>query len=80
MGKVKQAIVDVHEEVADIVQGSLEYRVYNSANIEKKPISLPDLQTLLFKKYWHKNNNEYFLNEDVVIEAYNKALEQLENI
>ena len=47
MGKVKQAIVDVHEEVADIVQGSLI----------KTPISLPDVQTILFKKYWHKNNN-----------------------
>ena len=70
MGKVKQAIVDVHEEVADIVQGSLI----------KTPISLPDVQTILFKKYWHKNNNEYFLHEDVVIEAYKKALEQLENI
>ena len=70
MGKVKQAIIDVHEEVADIVQGSLI----------KTPISLPDVQTILFKKYWHKNNNEYFLNEDVVIEAYKKAIKQLEEI
>ena len=67
MGKVKQAIVDVQEEVMNIVQGITTP-------------SLPDVQTILFKKYWHKNNNEYFLNEDVVIEAYKKALEQLENI
>lgn len=70
MGKVKQAIIDVQEEVADIVKGSLI----------KTPIALPDVQTILFKKYWHKNNNEYFLNEDIVIEAYKKAIEQLENI
>ena len=70
MGKVKQAIVDVHEEVADIVQGSLI----------KTPISLPDVQTILFKKYWHKDDNGYFLNENVVIEAYNKAIKQLEEI
>ena len=70
MGKVKQAIIDVQEEVADIVKVSLI----------KTPISLPDVQTILFKKYWHKNNNEYFLNEDVVIEAYKKAIEDLENI
>ena len=70
MGKVKQAIIDVQDEVADIVKGSLI----------KTPISLPDVQTILFKKYWHKNNNEYFLNEDVVIEAYKKAIEDLENI
>jgi hypothetical protein len=70
MGKVKQAIIDVQEEVADIVKGSLI----------KTPISLPDVQTILFKKYWHKNNNEYFLNEDVVIEAYKKAIEDLEDM
>ena len=70
MAKVKQAIIDVQEEVADIVKGSLI----------KTPISLPDVQTILFKKYWHKNNNEYFLNEDVVIEAYKKAIEDLENM
>ena len=50
MGKVKQAIVDVHEEVAEIVQGSLI----------KTPISLPDVQTLLFKKYWHKDDSWIF--------------------
>ena len=33
MGKVKQAIIDVHEEVADIVQ----------ASVRKTPISLPSI-------------------------------------
>ena len=74
MGKVKQAIIDVHEEVADIVMSR------TSLERGHETVSLPEVQTILFKKYWHKNNNEYFLNEDVVIEAYNKALEQLENI
>ena len=77
MGKVKQAIVDVEEEVMDIVMT----RTHHNTNIERmETISLPEVQTILFKKYWHKNNNEYFLNEDVVIEAYKKAIEQLENI
>ena len=70
MGKVKQSIQQVEDEVAEIVQGSLI----------KTPISLPDLQTILFKKYWHKDDNVYFLNEDVVVEAYKKAIEQLENM
>lgn len=74
MGKVKQAIVDVHEEVADIVMSR------TSLERGHETVSLPEVQTILFKKYWHKNNNEYFLNEDVVIEAYKKAIEQLENM
>ena len=69
MGKVKQAIIDVQEEVADIVKGSLI----------KTPISLPDVQTILFKKYWHKNNNGFFLDEKVVSNAYNKAVYEKEN-
>ena len=74
MGKVKQAIIDVHEEVADIVMSrtSLE-RGYET-------ITLPEVQTILFKKYFMKDDIGYFLNEDVVIEAYNKALQQLEEI
>jgi len=74
MGKVKQAIVDVHEEVADIVMSR------TSLERGHETVSLPEVQTILFKKYWHKNNNEYFLNEDVVIEAYKKAIKQLEEI
>jgi hypothetical protein len=66
MGKVKQSIQEVHEQVLDIVQGH-------------KDISLPDVQTLLFKKYWHKNDNGYFLNEDIVKSAYNKAVWERDN-
>mgnify|MGYP003148799082 FL=1 len=66
MGKVKQAIQEVEEQVMDIVQGS-------------KDITLPDVQTILFKKYWHKNDNGYFLNEDVVKNAYNKAIWERDN-
>ena len=77
MGKVKQAIVDVEEEVMDIVMT----RTHHNTNIERmETISLPEVQTILFKKYWSRNDSEYFLNEEVVVEAYNKAIEQLENI
>ena len=70
MGKVKQSIQEVEEEVGDIVL----------ASTNKVPISLPDLQTLLFKKYWHKNDRDLCLNESVVINAYHKAIEQLEEM
>ena len=33
----------------------------------------------LFKRYWHKDNNGYFLDEDVVKNAYNKAVYEKEN-
>jgi len=66
MGKVKQAIVEVEEEVMSIVYG------------DTTP-TLPEVQTILFKKYWHKNNNGYFLDEDVVKNAYNKAVYEKEN-
>ena len=68
MGKVKQAIIDVHEEVADIVMSR------TSLERGHETVSLPEVQTILFKKYWYKDDNGFFLNEDVVIEAYNKAL------
>ena len=66
MGKVKQAIVDVEEEVMNIVQGITTP-------------SLPDVQTILFKKYFMKDDTGYFLNENVVIKAYNKAVYEKEN-
>ena len=56
MAKVKQAIVDVEEEVMSIVQGTTTP-------------SLPEVQTILFKKYFIKDDTGYFLNEDVVIKA-----------
>ena len=66
MAKVKQAIIDVEEEVMSIVQGTTTP-------------SLPEVQTILFKKYFHKADTGYFLNEDVVIKAYNKAVYEKEN-
>jgi len=76
MGKVKQAIVDVQEEVMDIVMSRTHY----NTNIERmETITLPEVQTILFKKYWHKNNNGYFLDEKVVSNAYNKAVYEKEN-
>ena len=74
MGKVKQAIVDVHEEVADIVMSR------TSLERGHETVSLPEVQTILFKKYWHKDDSGYFLNESVVIEAYKKAIEDLEDM
>ena len=74
MGKVKQAIVDVHEEVSEIVMSR------TSLERGHETVSLPEVQTILFKKYWHKDDSGYFLNESVVIEAYNKAIKQLEEI
>jgi len=66
MAKLKQAIIDVEEEVMSIVQGTTTP-------------SLPDVQTILFKKYFMKDDTGYFLNEDVVIKAYNKAVYEKEN-
>ena len=74
MGKVKQAIVDVHEEVSDIVMSR------TSLERGHETVSLPEVQTILFKKYWHKDDSGYFLNESVVIEAYKKAIEDLEDM
>ena len=56
MAKVKQAIIDVQEEVLDIVMSR------TSLERGHETISLPEVQTILFKKYWHKNNNGYFLD------------------
>ena len=61
MGKVKQAIQEVEQEVIEIVENHGD-------------ISLPDVQTILFKKYFHKANTGYFLDEKVVKNAYNKAV------
>ncbi len=74
MGKVKQAIIDVQEEVADIVMSR------TSLERGHETVSLPEVQTILFKKYWHKDDSGYFLNESVVIDAYKKAIEQLEDM
>jgi len=73
MAKVKQAIIDVEEEVLDIVMSR------TSLERGHETISLPEVQTILFKKYFLKDNTGYFLNEDVVIRAYNKAVYEKEN-
>ena len=73
MAKVKQAIIDVEEEVLDIVMSR------TSLERGHETISLPEVQTILFKKYFMKDNTVYFLNEDVVIRAYNKAVYEKEN-
>ena len=54
MGKVKQAIQEVQEIVYWYVQGN-------------KDISLPDVQTLLFKKHLMKDKANPYLVDDEVI-------------
>ena len=66
MGKVKQAIQEVEQQVIDIVQGHDD-------------ISFRDVQTILFKKYWHKKDSVYFLDEEIVKNAYNKAVWERDN-
>lgn len=73
MAQVKQAIIDVEEEVMEIVMSR------TSLERGHETISLPEVQTILFKKYFHKADTGYFLNEDVVIKAYNKAVYEKEN-
>ena len=76
MAKVKQAIIDVEEEVMEIVMSRTHY----NTNIERiETITLPEVQTILFKKYFHKGDTGYFLDETVVKNAYNKAVYEKEN-
>ena len=73
MGKVKQAIQEVEQEVMEIIM--------SRTALEKghETITLPEVQTILFKKYFHKGDTGYFLDEDVVKKAYNKAAYEKEN-
>ena len=73
MAKVKQAIQDVEEEVMEIVMSR------SSLERGHETISFPEVQTILFKKYFHKDNSGYFLDENVVKKAYNKAVYEKEN-
>tara|TARA_R110002020_G_scaffold4193_1_gene18694 strand:- start:178 stop:426 length:249 start_codon:yes stop_codon:yes gene_type:complete len=73
MAKVKQAIIDVEEEVMDIVMSR------TSLERGHETVSLPEVQTILFKKYFHKADTGYFLDEKVVSKAYNKAVYEKEN-
>jgi len=58
---------DVFNEVFNIVKNS-------------DSIKLPEVQTILFKKYFLKEYSSDFLNEKIVIEAYKKALSKMVNI
>ena len=73
MGKVKQAIQEVQEEVMEIVMSR------TSLERGHETITLPEVQTILFKRYWHKDNNGYFLDEEIVKNAYNKAVWERDN-
>ena len=64
LGKSKNV---VFAEVFNIVKNS-------------RSIKLPDLQTILFKKYFLKKNNSDFLNEKIVIEAYKKAVSKMGHV
>ena len=73
MGKVKQAIQEVEQEVMEIIMSR------TSLERGHETITLPEVQTILFKKYFHKGDTGYFLDEDVVKKAYNKAVYEKEN-
>jgi len=73
MGKVKQAIQEVEREVMEIVMSR------TSLERGHETITFPEVQTILFKKYFHKGDTGYFLDEDVVKKAYNKAVYEKEN-
>ena len=73
MGKVKQAIQEVEQEVMEIVMSR------TSLERGHETITFPEVQTILFKKYFHKGDTGYFLDEDVVKKAYNKAVYEKEN-
>ena len=66
MNKFDKSKQKVFNEVLDIMKNSY-------------PIKLPEVQTILFKKYFLKDNSSDFLNEKIVIEAYNKAVSKMVN-
>ena len=67
MNKFDKSKQKVFNEVLDIV-------------INSYPIKLPEVQTILFKKYFLKEYASDFLNEKIVIEAYKKALSKMVNV
>ena len=67
MNKFDKSKQKVFNEVLDIMKNSY-------------PIKLPEVQTILFKKYFLKEYSSDFLNEKIVIEAYKKALSKMVNI
>ena len=73
MAKVKQAIIDVEEEVMEIVMSRTSLERGNET------ISLQEVKTILFKQYFHKADTGYFLDETVVKNAYKNAVYEKEN-
>ena len=67
MNKFDKSKQKVFNEVLDIMKNSY-------------PIKLPEVQTILFKKYFLKEYASDFLNEKIVIEAYKKAVSKMVNV
>ena len=67
MDKLEKSKKDVFNEVLDIV-------------INSYPIKLPEVQTILFKKYFLKEYSSDFLSEKIVIEAYKKAVSKIGHV
>ena len=65
MGKVKQAVQEVQEEIQEIVY---EF---------KGEIALEDVKTTLKNKFFFKQkDNPYYISEGVIEEYYKKAKEE----
>lgn len=65
MGKVKQAVQEVQEEIQEIVY------------FWKGDISLDDIKTILKNKFFFKQkDNPYYINVSTVEECYKKAMEE----
>jgi|TARA_E500000178_G_scaffold339740_1_gene381658 hypothetical protein len=65
MGKVKQAVQEVQEEIQEIVY---EF---------KGEIALEDVKTTLKNKFFFKQkDNPYYINVSTVEECYKKAMEE----
>ena len=67
MDKLEKSKKDVFNEVFNIVKNS-------------DSINLPEVQTILFKKYFLKEYSSDFLNEKIVIEAYKKAVSKMGHV
>lgn len=65
MGKVKQAIQEVQEEIQEIVY------------YWKGEIALEDVKTILKNKFFYKQkDNPYYMDKNIIEEYYKKANEE----
>ena len=65
MGKVKEAIYEIQEEIQEIIY------------FWKGDISLDDIKTILKNKYFFKQeDNPYYIHNGVIEEYYKKAKEE----